>query len=467
MPAPEAVAEGEEDDVGRAARGADRRLPDRGEEVVVVHHHGDAQRRREAAPRHPRHRGRAGPGTSERGRRRDPRSPRSPLRPRGRGRVRPPPRAARTRPARSSRSRSASRGSRAGRRDPATDGADEVREDGAEHRSARIDPHDEGAIRVRARTSCAGRPGPSPAAGTLPHEARPQERRERPAHRRRRQPTQLREIGSARACRARAGGPRWRIAGPVREFPFIVQETLPPRPARASRHRIRRHAGGGGMSGGRRSTTRGSGRGCATSTATSRPRSGGSPSSSSRTSRSRATSRSPTSPARRASRSGRSPSSAAGWASRATRTSASSLARDAVVLEAERGRPAARDPATAAGDPRRDRPRLRVQPGRAHRDGHPARPGDAGAGRRAPRRRPGGSSAWAWGRRVSSPPRRRSKLRKLGLDAVSLADTHQQAMSAALLDERDVLLAISHSGRTIDTIARPRRSPGRAGRTSS
>ena len=44
------------------------------------------------------------------------------------------------------------------------------------------------------------------------------------------------------------------------------------------------------------------------------------------------------------------------------------------------------------------------------------------------------------------------KLRKLGLDAVSLADTHQQAMSAALLDERDVLVAISHSGRTIDTI---------------
>lgn len=44
------------------------------------------------------------------------------------------------------------------------------------------------------------------------------------------------------------------------------------------------------------------------------------------------------------------------------------------------------------------------------------------------------------------------KLRKLGLDAVSLADTHQQAMSAALLDERDVLVAVSHSGRTIDTL---------------
>ncbi len=45
-----------------------------------------------------------------------------------------------------------------------------------------------------------------------------------------------------------------------------------------------------------------------------------------------------------------------------------------------------------------------------------------------------------------------TKLRKLGLDAVALADTHQQAMSAALLDARDVLLAISHSGRTIDLI---------------
>jgi len=44
------------------------------------------------------------------------------------------------------------------------------------------------------------------------------------------------------------------------------------------------------------------------------------------------------------------------------------------------------------------------------------------------------------------------KLRKLGLDAISLPDTHQQAMSAALLDGRDVLLAISHSGRTIDTL---------------
>ncbi len=44
------------------------------------------------------------------------------------------------------------------------------------------------------------------------------------------------------------------------------------------------------------------------------------------------------------------------------------------------------------------------------------------------------------------------KLRKLGLDAVSLADTHQQVMSAALLDDRDVLLAISHSGRTIDML---------------
>lgn len=44
------------------------------------------------------------------------------------------------------------------------------------------------------------------------------------------------------------------------------------------------------------------------------------------------------------------------------------------------------------------------------------------------------------------------KLRKLGIDAVAHADAHQQAMSAALLDGRDVLLAISHSGRTRDTL---------------
>jgi RpiR family carbohydrate utilization transcriptional regulator len=44
------------------------------------------------------------------------------------------------------------------------------------------------------------------------------------------------------------------------------------------------------------------------------------------------------------------------------------------------------------------------------------------------------------------------KLRKLGLDAVALGDAHQQAMSAALLGPDDVLLAISHSGRTLDTL---------------
>lgn len=44
------------------------------------------------------------------------------------------------------------------------------------------------------------------------------------------------------------------------------------------------------------------------------------------------------------------------------------------------------------------------------------------------------------------------KLRKLGLDAVAHPDAHVQAMSAALLDPGDVLLAISHSGRTIDTL---------------
>ncbi len=44
------------------------------------------------------------------------------------------------------------------------------------------------------------------------------------------------------------------------------------------------------------------------------------------------------------------------------------------------------------------------------------------------------------------------KLRKLGLDSVAHADAHQQAMSAALLDGRDVMVAISHSGRTTDTL---------------
>lgn len=44
------------------------------------------------------------------------------------------------------------------------------------------------------------------------------------------------------------------------------------------------------------------------------------------------------------------------------------------------------------------------------------------------------------------------KLRKLGLDAIAQADAHVQAMSAGLLGTEDVLLAISHSGRTIDTL---------------
>ncbi len=44
------------------------------------------------------------------------------------------------------------------------------------------------------------------------------------------------------------------------------------------------------------------------------------------------------------------------------------------------------------------------------------------------------------------------KFRKLGIDAVAHADAHHQAMSAALLDRRDVVLAISHSGRTTDTL---------------
>jgi len=44
------------------------------------------------------------------------------------------------------------------------------------------------------------------------------------------------------------------------------------------------------------------------------------------------------------------------------------------------------------------------------------------------------------------------KLRKLGVDSLAHFDGHQQAMSAALLDERDVLIAVSHSGRTTDVV---------------
>lgn len=44
------------------------------------------------------------------------------------------------------------------------------------------------------------------------------------------------------------------------------------------------------------------------------------------------------------------------------------------------------------------------------------------------------------------------KLRKLGIDAVAHADAHVQAMSASLLRPGDVVLAISHSGRTTDTV---------------
>jgi DNA-binding MurR/RpiR family transcriptional regulator len=44
------------------------------------------------------------------------------------------------------------------------------------------------------------------------------------------------------------------------------------------------------------------------------------------------------------------------------------------------------------------------------------------------------------------------KLRKLGIDAVAHPDAHLQAMSAALLRPGDVLVAISHSGRTLDTL---------------
>jgi RpiR family transcriptional regulator, carbohydrate utilization regulator len=44
------------------------------------------------------------------------------------------------------------------------------------------------------------------------------------------------------------------------------------------------------------------------------------------------------------------------------------------------------------------------------------------------------------------------KLRKLGVDSVSHFDGHQQAMSASLLGERDLLIAVSHSGRTTDVV---------------
>ena len=44
------------------------------------------------------------------------------------------------------------------------------------------------------------------------------------------------------------------------------------------------------------------------------------------------------------------------------------------------------------------------------------------------------------------------KLRKLGVDSVAHLDSHQQAMSASLLGPRDVLIAVSHSGRTTDVV---------------
>jgi DNA-binding MurR/RpiR family transcriptional regulator len=44
------------------------------------------------------------------------------------------------------------------------------------------------------------------------------------------------------------------------------------------------------------------------------------------------------------------------------------------------------------------------------------------------------------------------KLRKLGVDALAHPDAHVQAMSSALLGPDDVVVAISHSGRTLDTL---------------
>lgn len=44
------------------------------------------------------------------------------------------------------------------------------------------------------------------------------------------------------------------------------------------------------------------------------------------------------------------------------------------------------------------------------------------------------------------------KLRKLGIDSVAHLEGHQQVMSASLLTDRDVLVAVSHSGRTLDML---------------
>ncbi len=44
------------------------------------------------------------------------------------------------------------------------------------------------------------------------------------------------------------------------------------------------------------------------------------------------------------------------------------------------------------------------------------------------------------------------KLRKLGIEASAHPDTHQQAMSAALLSPSDVVVAVSHSGQAVDVI---------------
>jgi DNA-binding MurR/RpiR family transcriptional regulator len=44
------------------------------------------------------------------------------------------------------------------------------------------------------------------------------------------------------------------------------------------------------------------------------------------------------------------------------------------------------------------------------------------------------------------------KLRKLGIDAIAHVDGHQQAMSASVLTHEDVLVAVSHSGRTTDVL---------------
>jgi DNA-binding MurR/RpiR family transcriptional regulator len=53
-----------------------------------------------------------------------------------------------------------------------------------------------------------------------------------------------------------------------------------------------------------------------------------------------------------------------------------------------------------------------------------------------------------------------NKLRRLGFPASSFVDSHIQAMSASLLGAGDVLVVVSHSGRTLDVLACARAAKG-------